>query len=73
VARPSRLEVVTHRLPSGATTTVRSRPYLPTKKSVGPWSFRAEAQKIADSLDGRGHKQLYWVELIGQNGGGSRN
>ena len=26
--RPSRLDVVTHRLPSGATTTVRIRPYF---------------------------------------------
>ena len=35
---------------------------------VGRYATRAEAQKIADSLDGRGHKQLYWVERIGQNG-----
>ncbi|MFE1500785.1 SPOR domain-containing protein [Streptomyces albidoflavus] len=33
---------------------------------VGRYATRAEAQKIADSLDGRGHKQLYWVERIGQ-------
>ena len=32
---------------------------------VGRYATRAEAQKIADSLDGRGHKQLYWVERIG--------
>ena len=35
---------------------------------VGRYATRAEAQKIADSLDGRGHKQLYWVERLGQNG-----
>jgi hypothetical protein len=35
---------------------------------VGRYATRAEAQKIADSLDARGHKQLYWVERIGQNG-----
>ncbi|MFI1923188.1 SPOR domain-containing protein [Streptomyces sp. NPDC020377] len=33
---------------------------------VGRYATRAEAQKIADSLDSRGHKQLYWVERIGQ-------
>ncbi|MDQ0583232.1 SPOR domain-containing protein [Streptomyces rishiriensis] len=54
---------------------------------VGRYATRAEAQKIADSLDSRGHKQLYWVERIGQgqphgqpqaqaqaqNGDGTRN
>lgn len=35
---------------------------------VGRYATRAEAQKIADSLDSRGHKQLYWVERVGQNG-----
>ncbi|MEV0178170.1 SPOR domain-containing protein [Streptomyces sp. NPDC050625] len=41
---------------------------------VGRYATRAEAQKIADSLDDRGHKQLYWVERITQNGdGGTRN
>ncbi|EST32276.1 SPOR domain-containing protein [Streptomyces roseochromogenus] len=41
---------------------------------VGRYATRAEAQKIADSLDDdRGHKQLYWVERIGQNGDGGRN
>lgn len=40
---------------------------------VGRYATRAEAQKIADSLEGRGHKQLYWVERIGQNGDGSHN
>ncbi|MFE8016657.1 SPOR domain-containing protein [Streptomyces antibioticus] len=33
---------------------------------VGRYATRAEAQKIADSLDARGHKQLYWVERINQ-------
>ncbi|WP_416977185.1 SPOR domain-containing protein [Streptomyces sp. T028] len=48
---------------------------------VGRYATRAEAQKIADSLDSRGHKQLYWVERIGQgrpqsqtqSGDGTRN
>ncbi|WBO64090.1 SPOR domain-containing protein [Streptomyces camelliae] len=40
---------------------------------VGRYATRAEAQKIADSLDDRGHDQLYWVECIGQNGDGARN
>ncbi|WP_328494208.1 SPOR domain-containing protein [Streptomyces sp. NBC_00414] len=35
---------------------------------IGRYATRAEAQKIADSLDGRGHKQLYLVERIAQNG-----
>jgi cell division protein FtsN len=35
---------------------------------VGRYATRAEAQNAADSLAGRGHKQLYWVEQIGQNG-----
>jgi hypothetical protein len=34
---------------------------------VGRYATRIEAQKIADSLDERGHKQLYWVERIGQS------
>ncbi|MEU2395625.1 SPOR domain-containing protein [Streptomyces sp. NPDC007369] len=33
---------------------------------VGRYQTRAEAQKVVDSLDDRGHKQLYWVERIGQ-------
>ncbi|MEW2634389.1 SPOR domain-containing protein [Streptomyces sp. NPDC048389] len=33
---------------------------------VGRYATEAEARKIADSLDGRGHKQLYWVERIGR-------
>ncbi|MEV5984601.1 SPOR domain-containing protein [Streptomyces sp. NPDC052051] len=36
--------------------------------SVGRYATRAEAQKIVDSLEDRGHKQLYWVERIGRNG-----
>ncbi|CAL9461108.1 MULTISPECIES: SPOR domain-containing protein [unclassified Streptomyces] len=35
---------------------------------VGRYATRAEAQKIADSLGGRGAQQMYWVERIGQNG-----
>ncbi|KQX13764.1 MULTISPECIES: SPOR domain-containing protein [Streptomyces] len=31
---------------------------------VGRYATKDEAQKIADSLDDRGHKQLYWVERI---------
>ncbi|MEV6651261.1 SPOR domain-containing protein [Streptomyces sp. NPDC051219] len=34
---------------------------------VGRYATRAEAQKIVDSLDASGHKQLYWVERIGQS------
>ncbi|MFI8961049.1 SPOR domain-containing protein [Streptomyces sp. NPDC053493] len=33
---------------------------------VGRYATKDEAQKIADSLDDRGHKQLYSVERIGQ-------
>ncbi|MFI1280224.1 SPOR domain-containing protein [Streptomyces sp. NPDC020858] len=33
---------------------------------VGRYPTRAEAQQVVDSLDDRGHKQLYWVERIGQ-------
>ncbi|WP_405953266.1 SPOR domain-containing protein [Streptomyces prunicolor] len=40
---------------------------------VGRYATRAEAQKIADSLDDRGHKQLYWVERIGQSEDATRN
>ena len=32
---------------------------------VGRYATKDEAQRIADSLDDRGHKQLYWVERIG--------
>ncbi|MEV7287254.1 SPOR domain-containing protein [Streptomyces sp. NPDC093252] len=31
---------------------------------VGRYATRAEAERIADSLDTRGHKQLYFVERI---------
>ncbi|MCP3755831.1 SPOR domain-containing protein [Streptomyces sp. ZAF1911] len=34
---------------------------------VGRYSTRAEAQKVADSLESRGHKQLYWIERLGQD------
>ncbi|MFI5793172.1 hypothetical protein [Streptomyces sp. NPDC051677] len=37
--------------------------------SVGRYASRAEAQEIADTLDSRGHKQLYWIERIGQGQG----
>ncbi|MFJ9825909.1 SPOR domain-containing protein [Streptomyces sp. NPDC101160] len=33
---------------------------------VGRYATEDEAQRIADSLDDRGHKQIYWVERIGQ-------
>ncbi|OKK20763.1 hypothetical protein AMK16_10050 [Streptomyces sp. CB00455] len=33
---------------------------------VGRYPTRAEAQKVVDSLDDGVHKQLYWVERIGQ-------
>lgn len=33
---------------------------------VGRYATRAEAQKVVDSLDDRGHEQLYWVERVGQ-------
>ncbi|GAA2782964.1 SPOR domain-containing protein [Streptomyces showdoensis] len=33
---------------------------------VGRYATQDEAQKIADSLDARGHKQLYLVERIGE-------
>ncbi|MFE5730571.1 MULTISPECIES: SPOR domain-containing protein [unclassified Streptomyces] len=32
---------------------------------VGRYATRDEAQKMADTLDDRGHKQLYWVERVG--------
>ncbi|MFI6038098.1 hypothetical protein ACIBBD_28900 [Streptomyces sp. NPDC051315] len=32
---------------------------------IGRYATRAEAQRIADSLDNRGHRQLYWVEHVG--------
>ncbi|MEW2624858.1 SPOR domain-containing protein [Streptomyces sp. NPDC048106] len=39
---------------------------------VGRYATQAEAQKIADSFEDRGHKQLYMVERIGQHGEGGR-
>lgn len=33
---------------------------------VGQYATRAEAQEIADNLDGCGHKRLYWVERMGR-------
>ncbi|HLL36365.1 SPOR domain-containing protein [Streptomyces sp.] len=41
--------------------------------SVGRYATRAEAQKIADSLGSRGHKQLYWVQRIDQIGPGGED
>ncbi|MEV6395223.1 SPOR domain-containing protein [Streptomyces sp. NPDC051907] len=32
---------------------------------VGRYATRDEAQQIVETLDARGHKQLYWVERIG--------
>ncbi|MDQ0992847.1 SPOR domain-containing protein [Streptomyces sp. V3I7] len=40
---------------------------------VGRYATRAEAQKIADTLDGRGHRQLYWVERVGRTGANAQN
>ncbi|MFI8948732.1 SPOR domain-containing protein [Streptomyces sp. NPDC053750] len=31
---------------------------------VGRYATRAEAQRIADTLDGPGREQLYWVEKL---------
>ncbi|MER7815316.1 SPOR domain-containing protein [Streptomyces sp. NPDC096153] len=33
---------------------------------VGRYATQVEAQRVADSLGDRGHKQLYWVEHMGQ-------
>ncbi|MGN5637037.1 SPOR domain-containing protein [Streptomyces sp. AC154] len=33
---------------------------------VGRYATQDEAQRTADKLDVRGHKQLYWVERAGQ-------
>lgn len=33
---------------------------------VGKYATQGEAQLAADKLQDRGHKQLYWVERIGQ-------
>ncbi|MFD4634943.1 SPOR domain-containing protein [Streptomyces sp. NPDC058284] len=37
---------------------------------VGRYATKAEAQRIADSLDDRGHRQLYSIERMSQNGSG---
>lgn len=37
---------------------------------VGRFATKAEAQKIADSLDERGQRQLYWIEKLNTNGSG---
>ncbi|MFI5616480.1 SPOR domain-containing protein [Streptomyces sp. NPDC051567] len=34
---------------------------------VGRYPTRAEAQKVADGFEDRGHRQTYWVEKIGQS------
>ncbi|MEU6677466.1 SPOR domain-containing protein [Streptomyces sp. NPDC046853] len=34
---------------------------------VGRYATKAEAEKIANSLDENGHKQLYWVEKLSEN------
>ncbi|KUF16283.1 MULTISPECIES: SPOR domain-containing protein [Streptomyces] len=36
---------------------------------VGRYATKAEAQKMVDSLDGRGKEKLYWVERLSPNGG----
>ncbi|MCG7528573.1 SPOR domain-containing protein [Streptomyces sp. OfavH-34-F] len=33
---------------------------------VGRYATQGEAQEAADKLQVRGHKQLYWVERVGQ-------
>lgn len=33
---------------------------------VGRYATQDEAQTVADGLGDRGHKQLYWVEHVGQ-------
>ncbi|MFF1694023.1 SPOR domain-containing protein [Streptomyces sp. NPDC058257] len=35
---------------------------------VGRYATKAEAEKIANSLDERGQQQLYWVENLSRNG-----
>ncbi|GHI10427.1 hypothetical protein Scel_87480 [Streptomyces cellostaticus] len=35
---------------------------------VGRYATRDEAQKVSDSLDTRGHRQLYWVEGLSGRG-----
>ncbi|MET4925205.1 SPOR domain-containing protein [Streptomyces sp. PSRA5] len=33
---------------------------------VGRYATKDEAQRTADSLDAKGHEQLYWVERLQQ-------
>ncbi|MER7764510.1 SPOR domain-containing protein [Streptomyces sp. NPDC097619] len=33
---------------------------------VGKYATKAEAERVADSLEAHGHRQLYWVERVGQ-------
>ncbi|MEO3975968.1 SPOR domain-containing protein [Streptomyces sp. CAU 1734] len=33
---------------------------------VGRYATEDEARQLADTLDARGHRQLYWVERIGR-------
>ncbi|MBV2353064.1 SPOR domain-containing protein [Streptomyces sp. J2-1] len=40
---------------------------------VGRYATRSEAEKVVSSLDGSGHRQIYWVEQVGQNPDGTRN
>ncbi|MEU5955750.1 SPOR domain-containing protein [Streptomyces sp. NPDC047525] len=35
---------------------------------VGRYATKAEAEKMADSLDEHGNQKLYWVERLIQNG-----
>ncbi len=35
---------------------------------IGSYATQAEAEKMADRLDGSGPEQLYWVEHLGQTG-----
>ncbi|MCL7375934.1 MULTISPECIES: SPOR domain-containing protein [unclassified Streptomyces] len=36
---------------------------------VGRYATQDEAQKIVESLDGRGQQRIYWVERVGQTTG----
>ncbi|MDI3389074.1 SPOR domain-containing protein [Streptomyces sp. B-S-A8] len=33
---------------------------------VGRYATRSEAQRVADSLEVRGHERLYWIERLGR-------
>jgi hypothetical protein len=35
---------------------------------VGRYATREEAQRVGDALDSRGHKQLYWTEVLSPEG-----